>query len=67
MSAYAQPHLGYWGKETGMWKFAMVALCSAWAIWAAHYVTGYDVESFFAMLVIAWCICMLFVVARMQK
>jgi hypothetical protein len=50
-----------------MWKWTVMVLCGTEAIWAAQYVTKYDVESFFAGLVIVVCLFGLVVVSRMRR
>ena len=45
-----------------MWKFALMTLCGVQAIWAAHYVVGFDFWSLLAVLVIMFDISVLFAV-----
>jgi hypothetical protein len=50
-----------------MWKWSVMGLAGVQAIWAAHSVVGYDVESLFAGMVIVLDIFILVVVQRMRK
>jgi hypothetical protein len=49
-----------------MWKWTVMVLCGVQAIWAAHYVVGYDAWSLLAGAVIVFDIVTLFAVQRVR-
>ena len=50
-----------------MWKWSVMGLAGVQAVWAAHHVVGYDVESFFAGAVIILDLFILVAILRMRK
>ncbi len=60
-------HLGYWGKEMSMWKWAVIALCGFQAVWAAHYVVENNGWSIFAVAAIIIDILVLLAVTKENR